>query len=51
MSMTGAYVGSIAVAGRTLSGTVGPGTYALSVAATNRCGTGPATAAETIVIP
>lgn len=51
VSVTGAYVGSIAVAGRTLSGTVGPGTYALSVAATNRCGTGPATEAETIVIP
>lgn len=51
VSVTGAYVGSIAVAGRALSGTVAPGSYGLSVAATNRCGTGPATAAQTVVIP
>lgn len=51
VSVAGAYVGSVAVTGRALSGTVPPGTYAFSVAATNRCGTGPATATQTVVVP
>jgi probable HAF family extracellular repeat protein len=48
----GAFVARIPVGGlRALSGTVGPGTYDLSVAAANPCGAGPATPVQTLVIP
>jgi hypothetical protein len=50
-SVTGALTGSFPVEGRTIGGTVGPGTYNLSVAAVNICGTGPATAVQTVVVP
>jgi probable HAF family extracellular repeat protein len=49
--VTGAYVGSLSTASRTLSGTVGPGSYSLSVAARNTCGTSAATPPQTVVIP
>jgi hypothetical protein len=49
--VSGTYSGSVPTTGRSLSGAVGPGTYVLSVAASNPCGTGPATPAETVVIP
>ncbi len=51
MEVTGAYVGSFATAGRLLSGTAGPGSYTLRVAAVNACGTGPFSPPETVVIP
>lgn len=51
LDVTGAYVGSFATAGRALSGLVSPGSYGLSVRATNACGTSGATATQTIVVP
>jgi YVTN family beta-propeller protein len=51
VAVTGAFTGSVPTAGRLLSGTVGPGTYVLTVAATNACGTGPASAARVITVP
>jgi hypothetical protein len=47
----GAYVGSFTTAGRTLRGAAAPGSYQLSVAASNPCGTGMATPARVVVIP
>jgi hypothetical protein len=47
----GAYVGTFPIGGRTISGTVGPGTYVLSVSASNACGAGPATLPQTVVVP
>jgi hypothetical protein len=49
--VTGAFNGAIPTAGRGLSGTVGPGTYNISVYAANSCGNGPATAVQTVTIP
>ena len=51
LSVTGAFAGSFATTARTLSGTVGSGTYGLRVAATNACGSSTATAVQTVVIP
>jgi hypothetical protein len=49
--VSGAYVGSFPTTGRALSGTVGPGSYDLSILARNPCGPSPATAAQTATIP
>lgn len=49
--VSGAYVGGFTTTARTLSGVAGPGEYVISVAATNACGTGPATASQTVVLP
>ncbi|MBP7776702.1 MAG: hypothetical protein KA371_06200 [Acidobacteria bacterium] len=51
LNVSGAFVGTFPTAGRTPSGAVGAGSYTLSVAATNACGTGPASAPVTVVIP
>jgi hypothetical protein len=51
LNVSGAFAGSFATAGRTMSGTVGPGSYGLSAVATNSCGASPATLVQTIVIP
>lgn len=51
LRVSGAYAGSIPTAGRSVSGTVGPGTYHLSVAATNACGTSVATPEQTVTVP
>jgi Ca2+/Na+ antiporter len=51
VSVTGAYVGNIATTGRALSSAAGPRAYAISAAAKNSCGAGPATAAQTVAIP
>jgi hypothetical protein len=51
LNANGAFIGSIATTGRALSGSVGPGTYQLSVAAVNACGTSAATPAQTVVVP
>ena len=51
LRVTGSYVGSFATAGREMSGTVGPGTYAVSVSGTNACGEGSATAAPAVSMP
>jgi hypothetical protein len=49
--VSGAYAGSFTTTGRILSGAAGPGTYSLSVAAANACGTGAASATQTIIVP
>jgi hypothetical protein len=49
--VTGSFNGNIMTPARALSGAVGPGTYNLSVAATNACGSGAATAVQTIAVP
>ena len=46
-----AFVGSFPTATRALSGTVGPGSYTVSVAAVNACGLSGSTAAQTVVVP
>lgn len=51
LTVTGAFTGSLPTTGRQLSGTVGSGTYVLAVAASNACGTGPASASRTITVP
>jgi hypothetical protein len=51
LNVTGAFVGSIPTTSRALSGTAGPGSYGLSVAATNACGSSLATSVQTISIP
>lgn len=51
VSVTGTVTGTYAVSGRALAGPVPPGTYNVSVAAVNPCGTGPATAVQTVVVP
>jgi predicted phage tail protein len=49
--VTGTLTGNFATTGRTLSGAVGPGTYSLSVAATNACGQSAASAAQVVTVP
>jgi bacillolysin len=49
--VTGSFNGAIPTPARALSGTVGPGTYNISVYAGNSCGNGPATAVQTVTIP
>lgn len=51
VNVTGAFVGPIATAQRTLSGAVGPGSYTVTVQATNACGSSLPTAPQTVVIP
>jgi hypothetical protein len=47
---SGAVSGRFALPTRAVSGTVGPGTYDLSVVASNTCGSGPATPVQTVTI-
>jgi hypothetical protein len=49
--VTGSFTGSFATSGRSISGRVGPGTYGLSVRATNPCGTTPLTPEQVVSIP
>lgn len=51
LSVSGSFVGSFAIAGRSISGTVGPGSYTFRVAANSACGAGPFTASQTVVVP
>ncbi len=51
LNVAGSYVGAFAVATRGLSGAVGPGSYTLSVAAVNACGTSTASAPQTVTVP
>ena len=50
LNVSGAFVGSFPTTSRTLSGAAGPGSYGLSVLATNACGSSPATPVQTLVI-
>ena len=51
LNVGGSYVASLPTAGRALSGTVGAGSYQLSVIATNACGASAATPVQTVVVP
>ena len=51
LNVSGAFVGSFPTTSRTLSGTAGPGSYGLSVLATNACGSSAATPVQTVSIP
>jgi trimeric autotransporter adhesin len=51
LNVNGSFAGSFGTPGRTLSGTVGPGTYQLAVAAQNPCGASAFTAPQTVVVP
>lgn len=51
LNVTGSYNGSLPTGGRSLSGAVGPGTYNLSVVATNACGASAPSAVQTVVVP
>jgi hypothetical protein len=51
LHVTGAFVDSFPTIGRALSAVAAPGTYNLSVVATNRCGTSTPTPVQTVAIP
>lgn len=51
VNVTGAFTGGFAVTARSIAGAVGPGSYTLTVAATNACGTSAASAAQTVTVP
>jgi len=51
LNVTGAFVGSFSTTASTLSGNAGPGSYDLSVFASNACGSSPATTVQTITVP
>jgi subtilisin-like proprotein convertase family protein len=51
LNVTGSFVGSFPTITRSLSGTVGPGTYNLSVSALNPCGVSPPTPVQVVTIP
>lgn len=51
VSVTGSFAGSVSTAGRSLSGPAPPGSYGVSVRATNPCGSSAATPVQTVVIP
>jgi hypothetical protein len=51
LNVSGSFVGSFGTAGRSLSGTVGPGTYHINVGAQNACGASAVTATQTVVVP
>jgi YVTN family beta-propeller protein len=51
LSVTGAFTGSFATTGRSLSGLAPAGTYSLSVAGRNECGVSAPTTSQTIVVP
>ena len=51
LNVTGLVVGAFATSTRTLSGTVGPGSYTLSVYAANACGASASSPPQTVVVP
>ncbi|MEZ5283669.1 MAG: M4 family metallopeptidase [Vicinamibacterales bacterium] len=51
LNVTGSFTGGFSTPGRAFAAAAPPGTYNLSVSASNPCGTGPATAVQTITIP
>lgn len=51
LAATGSYAGAVATPLRQVSGNLPPGTYTFTVAAANACGTSPATAGQTVVVP
>ncbi|HQZ39052.1 MAG TPA: M36 family metallopeptidase [Vicinamibacterales bacterium] len=51
LNVTGAFAGSFPTTGRSMSGVVGPGTYNLSVVATNPCGSSAASPVQVVTVP
>lgn len=51
VTVSGSFDGAFPVSGRSLAGIVGPGSYTLSVTATNACGSSPPTPPQTVVVP
>lgn len=51
VSVSGAVNASLPMTTRRIAGAVGPGSYTLSVHATNACGSSPPTAPQTVVVP
>jgi hypothetical protein len=51
LNVSGSFVGSIPTGGRSLFGTVGTGSYTLSVVAVNACGTSAGTTPVTVTAP
>jgi hypothetical protein len=51
LNVSGSFAGSFPTSVRTMSGSVAPGTYGLSVAAIDACGVGASTATQTITVP
>jgi YVTN family beta-propeller protein len=51
VNVTGSFVGAFPTTGRALAGTVGPGSYTITVSATNVCGASPPSAPQTVVVP
>ena len=51
LNVTGSFVGGLAMAGRSFTIGAPPGTYNLSLVSTNACGTGLATAPQTVSFP
>jgi hypothetical protein len=51
LRVRGAFTLDVPTTLRTLSGAVPPGSYTLSVVATNSCGSSPATTAQVVVVP
>ncbi len=51
VNVTGAYVASFPVTARRLSGRVGPGSYTMTVASRNRCGSSAPSPPVTVVVP
>jgi hypothetical protein len=51
LSVSGSFTGTFPTTGRALSGQVGPGSYTVTVAAVNACGSSPPTPPQTIVMP
>jgi hypothetical protein len=49
--VTGAFVGAFPTTARTLSGSVGAGSYTLAVQSNHACGSSVATAGQTVVVP
>jgi hypothetical protein len=51
VNVSGAFVGSFAVSARSLSGSVGPGSYTITVTSRNSCGSSGASTPITVVVP
>jgi hypothetical protein len=51
LNVSGAFVGSFATTGRSMFGTVGPGSYSLTVVATNACGASVSSPVQVVTVP
>jgi hypothetical protein len=51
LRVTGSFTGAFPTTDRTLSGTVGPGIYGISLSAANACGEGISSGAQTVAVP